>query len=281
MPTVPLPTVPAPLPGIPAWPGPATLPAFAAGPGEGALSQAASGTRAVLSGVAADPRLPGWGRRAFASLAVGATVGVLLDWRLGLLAAVLIVAADVLYTIRTSPVIPARVRAASARRRTRRRLGRAAGSGYRALHARHLAGQGAVIDHLVVGPAGVFAVGSQRWDRRLPVRFTKRGQLFHGPFDQSGQLDRACWQAAQASRLISDALGQPVAVRPALAIYGPAVPWTLISIGGVDVFCGRRLRRYLRHAGSARSGQLLGDRQAELIHTVAAQVLPPARQWAR
>ena len=46
-------------------------------------------------------------------------------------------------------------------------------------------------------------------------------------------------------------------------------------ISGVDVFCGRRLRKYLRREAAGRSGYL-DDRQIEAIHDIAAQVLPPA-----
>ena len=30
------------------------------------------------------------------------------------------------------------------------------------------------------GPAGIYAVDSEVWDRRLPVRATRGGRLFHG-----------------------------------------------------------------------------------------------------
>jgi hypothetical protein len=72
-----------------------------------------------------------------------------------------------------------------------------------------------------------------------------------------------------------------VRVRPVLAVYGPVVPWAMVTLGEVDVICGRRLRWYLRHAGGTRHLAPLADQQAELIHAVAAQVLPAARPWRR
>ena len=80
---------------------------------------------------------------------------------------------------------------------------RLAPSGYISLHGRMIPGTESVIDHLVIGPAGVYAVGSQRWDRRLPVRATQGGQLYHGPFDQAAVLRNTRGLAGQAGRLIS------------------------------------------------------------------------------
>ena len=38
----------------------------------------------------------------------------------------------------------------------------------------------------------------------------------------------------------------PVTVRPAMAVYGPKIPWDVATIRDVDVFSGPRLRKYLR-----------------------------------
>ncbi len=93
--------------------------------------------------------------------------------------------------------------------------------------------------------------------------------------DQAARLEHAQWEAGQAARLIGAALGQPITARPAMVIYGPTIPWIVVRISGVDVFCGRRLRKYLRREAAGRSGYL-DERQIEAIHDIAAQVLPPA-----
>jgi Nuclease-related domain len=232
--------------------------------------------RVPLAAVRADPRLHGWVRRVAVSVSAGILLTILTDWRLGITVAVLAAVADSLYHARTRGIIPAAARATSAQRRTRRRLARLAPAGYVSLYRRLIPGTDVIIDHLVIGPAGVYAVGSRHWDRRLPVRATRGGQLFHGPFEQDGELATARWQAAQASRLIGAALGQPVTVRAALVIYGPTVPWIVVKAGGVDVFCGRRLRTYLRREAGAAHARRLDERQIELIHAAAAQALPPA-----
>jgi len=120
-------------------------------------------------------------------------------------------------------------------------------------------------------------VDSERWDRRLPVRATKGGKLYHGPFCQADRLTHAIWAADEARRVVSAALGQQLMVKPAMVIYGPTIPWTVASVRGVDVFCGRRLRKYLQQAAKATSVARLDPDEIERIHAAAAHVLPPTR----
>lgn len=216
-----------------------------------------------------------WIRRAGSALVAGGIAAMLTSWPVGLITAGLVLAAGALFSYRISPAFPPAARAPSARRRTRRRLARLGPAGYLTLHGRAIPGTDQVIDHLVVGPAGIYAVDSEVWDRRLPVRATRGGKLFHGPRDQAARLEQARWEAGQAARLIGAALGQPITARPAMVIYGPAVPWIVVRIDGVDVFCGRQLRKYLRREAIGGS-RYLDERQIEAIHEIAAQVLPPA-----
>jgi Nuclease-related domain len=236
-----------------------------------------SGMSALFADLLEDPRLPWWAWRAILSAGVGGIIGLLTNWQLGAAAAALTATADALFRWRTSAVIPAAARMTSAQRRTRRRLARVAPLGYLALHGRGIPGTAFVIDHLVIGPPGVYVIGSQRWDRRLPVRASHGGDLYHGPQRQTGQLGRTSHQAQQASLVLGTALGQPLIARPAMVIWGPPLPWTIAEISGVDVFKGRRLRTYLRREMAAKRSRRLNERQIEIIHAVAAQVLPPAR----
>jgi len=227
-----------------------------------------------LSSFAADPRMPIWIRRAVIAAAIGVVVGILVDWRLGLTAAAIVAILDTVHRSRTTAVIPAAVRVTSAQRRTRRRLLLARRSGYLTLNGRAIPGSDCIIDHLIVGPAGVFAVDSERWDRRLPLRATQGGHLYHGPYSQTSRLKHAQMEAAMAGRLISETLGRKQRIRPAMVIYGPTVPWTVARIGGVDVFSGRRLRKYLRAQARARREQRLTREEIERIHEAAETALP-------
>ncbi len=259
--------------------GPASGPGSAAqvpAAGAGRAVEAGPGARAALRRLAADPRMPAWVRRAVLAITAGVALGILLDWRAGLTATAAVAIVDTVHRSRTTAVIPAAVRVTSAQRRTRRRLRRLRRAGYRTLQARSLPGTSCVIDHLVVGPPGVFAVDSERWDRRLPLRTTQGGHLYHGPYSQTSRLKHAHVEAAQAARLIGAELGRELRVRPAMVIYGPTVPWTVARISGVDVFSGRRLRRYLRAQARASRAHRLSDADIARICAAAALALPEA-----
>ena len=59
-----------------------------------------------------------------------------------------------------------------------------------------------------------------------------------------------------------------------MVIYGPTVPWTVARISGVDVFSGRRLRRYLRAQARARRAQRLDRPDVQRIEAAAERALP-------
>jgi hypothetical protein len=142
------------------------------------------------------------------------------------------------------------------------------------MHARPIPESQDQIDHLVVGPAGVFAIDSEDWDKRLVVRTKSGKQLWHGPFSMKDRLQHAQWEAQRAADLLSDATGKPVIVRPAMAVYGPRIPWDVATIREVDVFSGPRLRKYLRRR--ARQGEVrpLTDEEIERIFKAANEAFP-------
>jgi Nuclease-related domain len=234
------------------------------------------GVRSPLSGLADDPRVPVWIGRVVASAVAGAVTAIWAGWRLGVTAAALVTIADIIYRSKTSAVIPAADRVTSAQRRSRRRLAILRMNGYVTLNARSIPGSEHVIDHLVIGPAGVYALDSERWDRRLPVRTVAGNQIYHGPFSQRHRVEHARWEAAQASRLLSQAAKFPVDVRPAMAVYGPTIPWTVVGLLGVDVLSGRRLRKYLKQQARTRRAERLDARQVGQIQAAADRALPPA-----
>jgi hypothetical protein len=222
-----------------------------------------------------DPRLPIWIVRALLALAAGIGVTIWHGWRLGLTAAAIVAIVDTIYRSRTTSVIPAAVRVTSAQRRTQRRLILLRTAGYVSLHRRAIPGSDSVIDHLVIGPGGVFALDSERWDRRLPVRSVSAELLYHGPYSQRDRLKHAQWEASQAAGRLSDALGEKIRVRPAMAIYGPTIPWIVARLDGVDVFGGRRVRKYFKRQTRTSGEARLDAGQIEDIHVAAAVALPP------
>jgi hypothetical protein len=222
-----------------------------------------------------DPQIQRWVRRSVAALVLGLLFAILVDIPVGLVVAILTVVVDVVLKNRKESSVEAWRKPSVAERKTERQLRGMEKAGYRALHARAVPrddegvsdGQ---IDHLVIGPTGVYAVDSEKWDKRLPVRAMSHRKLFLGPFNKKERLDEARWESEQASRLISGQLGYEVPVQPSLAIYGPAISWKVLMVRDVDVYAGARARNYLR-----RRPKILTSVDVERIVDAAARVLPP------
>jgi hypothetical protein len=236
--------------------------------------------RPATPGLSADPRLTAWIRRAVIVLVVGVAVSIWAGWRWGLSAAAVVAILDTLYQSRAMAAIPAEAGASSAQRKTRRRLAGLRRAGFVTLNGRAIPDSDQVIDHLVIGPAGVYSVDSEQWDRRLPVRVTgsdKKGVLYHGPYSQQDRLAHARWEAAQATRLISAALPEPVGVKAAMVIYGPDISWGVVTLRGVEVFSGKKVQKFFRNQNKVTRGDHLDSEEIHAIYEAAERVLPPAR----
>ncbi|MEU8345791.1 nuclease-related domain-containing protein [Actinomadura meyerae] len=222
-----------------------------------------------------DPRVRRWAWRAGAAVVAGVAVMVLFGWRLGVAVAVLVVVGDVVRTSRKSSSVPAWQKSSAAERRTEKQLRSLQRNGYLVLHARAVPrdDEGVSdgrIDHLVIGPSGVYAIDSEKWDKRLPVRTMSHLKLFHGPFNKKDRLDEARWEAQMASEILGERVGFEVPVQASVAIYGPSIPWKVMRVRDVDVYAGNRARAYLR-----RRPKILTDGDVQRIFQAAEQSLPP------
>jgi hypothetical protein len=221
----------------------------------------------------ADPRWRVWVTRAVVGLLIFIAVSMWKDWRFGLTAAVIYACADTIYRSKTTSITPPAVRVTAAQRATARRLRVLRTAGYMAMHARTIPCTETIIDHVVVGPAGIFTVDAQRMDKRLPIK-VKGGVLYHGPVSQDEKIEHARFEAQQAARLIANELGQRVRVRPAMVIYGPPVSWIVMRVKGVDIFDGRHVSSYFRKQSKLSSQHHLDNAQVALVFAAAAHALP-------
>jgi Nuclease-related domain len=236
-----------------------------------------------LDHVFGNSRMGAWRRRAVLAIVVGVAVTILVDWRLGLTCAVLVAIADAIFRSRAVAPSHRGVRMSKAQKQTQRQLVKLERSGYRALHSRLIPQSEDHIDHLVIGPAGVFAIDSEAWDKQLPVRTKNARQLWHGPFSMKERLEHARWEADQAADylsrhagpgLLASLPGGTVSVRPAMAVYGPKIPWDIATIRDVDVFSGGRLRYYLRRYAKQNHARPLSATQVEQILQAAHSAFP-------
>ncbi len=243
---------------------PSTAPAQSAQPG-----------RQQVLDIVMDARMRYWRERVVIMLVVGLLFGILTgNWVIGLTLAILAGIAHAFWRSGSVASIPPGVKLDRAQRFTQRKLARMERAGYRALHMRPIPGSEDIIDHLVIGPTGVYAIDSERWNRKLPIRTRNGKQLWVGPNSQKARLEHARSEADRAAELLSARLGRDITVRPALAIYGPHIPWDIAVIREVDVFNGERLRKYLRRRSRIREVAKLSREDIARIHEAAEQALP-------
>jgi hypothetical protein len=111
-------------------------------------------------------------------------------------------------------------RGAAGERRTARLLAALERHDWAVLHDLTLPKSRANIDHLVIGPGGVFMIDSKRYRGRLQLdRF---GRLWHGRYPLAPTLRAVSFEADQAALVLTD---PDVVVVPIMAVHGAQVPW--------------------------------------------------------
>jgi len=178
-------------------------------------------------------------------LAIGAGGGILgsqLAPRQGLVVAALAVAAASWgLRFRATPDAVAWRRGAAGERRTARLLGPLERHGWAVLHDLAVPGSRVNIDHLVIGPGGVFVIDSKQYRGRLQL--DPSGRLWHGRHPLAPAVRAASWEADQAAQVLPD---PGTAVVPIVAVHGVQVPWGKVVMDGVRVVTARRLPSMLR-----------------------------------
>jgi hypothetical protein len=230
-----------------------------------------------------DVQLRFWRLRLTIMVIVGVVFAVLTrSWEISLTLAILAGIVDTIYRSRNAATYVSGGSHPGAQKRTNKQLARMRREGYFALDARPIPNSREFIDHLVVGPTGVYAIDSEKWDAKLPIRTWNGKKLYHGPESQKDRLEHAVWEAGQASEILSNALGTEIVVRPALAIYGPKIPWDVATIRNVDVFTGPALRKYLKRRGRMKDGVVrLTREEVRTIYDTASRMLPDVSASSR
>jgi hypothetical protein len=120
---------------------------------------------------------------------------------------------------RPSPDASAWQRGAAAERRAAQLLDPLARHGWAVLHDLALPGSQANLDHLVIGPSGVFVIDSKQYRGRLQLVPT--GRLWHGRHSLVPTLQAVSFEADQAAQVLPD---PGVAVVPIVAVHDARSP---------------------------------------------------------
>jgi hypothetical protein len=103
--------------------------------------------------------------------------------------------------------------------------------GWFAFHDVPVGERGANIDHVVIGPGGVFTINTKNLSGA--IRVNPRSIVHNG--SRTNFLAKASAEALRAARLLTEAIGRPVEVRGVLAIL--ADEWTVKRLPD-DVYVG-------------------------------------------
>jgi hypothetical protein len=255
--------------GVPRIP-PATMqPAALAGPPAGSLgspgrSALAAYRRRRAKDLATWIRSLAWraplvAAAGVAGQALAAQVGLPRAGMLGL-----VVAALVGWQLRFRPSEQARTwkRGAHGERHTAHLLRRLTRDGFVIFHDLAVPGSDANVDHLVIGPTGVFVIDSKQWTGQ--VRQSPDGLVWHNHYPLERTLDTVRWEAQAVGRL----LGTPAAAL--LCVHGAHVQHGGVDNNGVAIVPAGRLREALG------VDRVISDADMELLAATAWNRLHPA-----
>ncbi|WP_158578749.1 nuclease-related domain-containing protein [Spongiactinospora rosea] len=201
--------------------------------------------------------------------AVAAVVGwIVLGFEGGLLFALAAAVADTVYQWRRHEAVRTWRRGARGERRTARQLRRLEAAGYLVLHDRALPTGRANLDHLAIGPSGVYVIDSKAWspDRRI----TRRGRYVNvGRRWGSDEVKSVRYETRSVAAALRGRLHTPVEVTPVLAVHGPHVP-----LRGLDVDGVRMLRASMVSGWVLRRPARLSAADVARIEAAAAELFP-------
>jgi hypothetical protein len=174
-----------------------------------------------------------------AALATAAVVGPGLAWFTGPTAAI---GLAWLLRFRPSADTLAWRHGAEGERRTARLLAPLERHGYQVFHDLAVPGSAANVDHLVVGPTGVYVIDSKCY--RGQLRYSA-GHLWHGNRALDRTLATLWWEATQVAETL--AFGPDLHIYPVLCVHAARLPWLHeLLVDGVPVLDAAALRPALQ-----------------------------------
>ena len=185
----------------------------------------------------------------------GGLLGSLLAPRVGLaVGGLAAVAAGWGLRFQPSPDAVAWRRGAAGERHTARLLAPLERQGWVILHDLAVPGSRANLDHLVIGPGGVFVIDSKQYRGRLQL--DSAGRLWHGRYPLAPTLRAVNFEADRAAQILTD---PDVVVRPIMAVHGAQVPWGKVLVNGVPVVPAKRLPSMLGQLPAVLGPQRVAD----------------------
>jgi hypothetical protein len=153
-------------------------------------------------------------------------------------------------------------RGVAGERHTARFLDRLTRDGYVVFHDLAVPDSPANVDHLVIGPTGVFVIDSKQWTGS--VHQGTDGLAWHNHYRLDRTLETVCWEAETIGRLLG------THAHPLLCVHGAHVHGGGLHAQGVAIVPARLLRSALG------CDRVLSDANVERLATTAWTSLRPA-----
>jgi hypothetical protein len=153
-------------------------------------------------------------------------------------------------------------RGAHGERRTARLLDRLVRDGFVVFHDLAVPGSPANVDHLVIGPSGVFVIDSKQWTGS--VHQGNDGQTWHNHYPLDRTLETVRWEAETLGRLLG------TRIHSLLCVHGAHVHGGGFDTQGVAIVPAHLLR------GALGFDRVLSDAEVALLTTTAQANLRPA-----
>lgn len=134
-------------------------------------------------------------------------------------------------------------RGAEGERRTARHLAGLGEAGFVVLHDRRVPGYGGNLDHVAIGPSGVWAIETKRLSGKVVI---DGSHLSIGGGRQDKIVDQVFREAAAVQIALRDQLDPlGMTVVPVICLHDAELPWFKKTVRGVRLASGRQLVRLL------------------------------------
>jgi hypothetical protein len=153
--------------------------------------------------------------------------------------------------------------------RTGRLLEPLTAEGFRILHDRKIPGSRANIDHIVIGPPGIYVVETKSLGGSLQIR---DDEVFVSGRRRTKMIDEVKREALAVQTALADEIAaHGRTVSPIICVHRADLPWLRSEVAGVRIVSGKDLVNRLREAD-----HLLAPADVERLASLAGARLRPA-----
>jgi hypothetical protein len=118
--------------------------------------------------------------------------------------------------------------------------------GFAVLHDRRIPGSRANIDHIVIGPPGIYVVETKSFGGTLKIR---GGEIYVGGRRRTGMIEEVKREALAVQIALADEIeAHGYRVTPIICVHRAGLPWFGSELAGVRIVSGKGLIKRLRKA---------------------------------